>query len=147
MKKLTLTTPLVAVALLTGAGAGIASLASAQSSATPAATVSTTTSTPDMKTRGHAPLGGDGNITSINGTTIVMAEEADEGGASYTVDASNATITKNGTASALSALAVGDKIFVKGTTSGTNVVATSISSGHGSHGGHGLGKGIKTTGQ
>ncbi len=85
----------------------------------------------ESKTRGHAPLGGDGNITTINGTTISMQEEADEGGAVYTVDASNATITKNNTAASLSDLKVGDKIFVKGTTSGTNVTATAISLGFG----------------
>ena len=100
-----------------------------------AATTDTTTTTDstatEPKTRGHAPLGGDGNITAINGTTITMQEEADEGGASYTVDTSQATITNNGATAALSALKVGDKIFVQGTTSGTNVTATSISLGFG----------------
>ena len=99
-----------------------------------ATTDTTTTTNPakaEPKTRGHAPLGGDGNITAINGTTITMAEEADEGGASYTVDASQATVTNNGATADISALKVGDKIFVQGTTSGTNVTATSISLGFG----------------
>jgi hypothetical protein len=82
----------------------------------------------------HAPMGGDGNITAINGTSITMTEETDEGGAIYVIDASNAVITTNGTAATIASLKTGDKIFVKGTVNGTNVVATSVSIGHG--GGH-----------
>jgi hypothetical protein len=93
-------------------------------------TTSTTPATADLRPHGHAPLGGDGNITAINGTTITMQEEADEGGASYTVDASKATVTNNGASATLQDLKIGDKIFVQGTTSGTNVAATSISVGH-----------------
>ena len=94
----------------------------------------TATSQPWQGKHGHAPMGGDGIVASINGTTIVMNEEADEGGASYTVDASNATVTKNGATGQLSDIKVGDKIFVQGTTSGMNVTATMISVGH--PGGH-----------
>ena len=82
----------------------------------------------------HAPLGQDGNVTAINGNTITMQEESDEGGASYTVDAGSATVTKDGAASNLAAIKVGDKIFVKGTVTGGNVTATAIADGHG-HGG------------
>ena len=91
----------------------------------------TTPATTGEKRHGHAPLGGDGNITAINGTTITMQEEADEGGAIYTIDASQATFTNKGAAATIATLKVGDKIFVKGTTSGTNVTATSISLGFG----------------
>jgi hypothetical protein len=88
----------------------------------------------EAKTQGHAPLGGDGVVSSISGTTIVMGEESNEGGASYTIDASKATVTNNGVAANLSDIKVGAKIFVQGTTSGTNVSATSISlSRKGSH--------------
>jgi hypothetical protein len=97
--------------------------------ATTGAATTAKPATPDAKTKGHAPLGGDGAVTAIDGTTITMQEEADEGGAIYTVNAGNATITNNGAAADLSALKVGDKIFVQGTTSGTNVTATSISLG------------------
>ncbi|MDB5195461.1 MAG: hypothetical protein JWO84_645 [Parcubacteria group bacterium] len=66
-----------------------------------------------------------------------MTEESDEGGATYTVDASSATVTKAGASASLASIAVGDKIFVKGTVAGTNVTATSISYGHGGRmGGH-----------
>src|SRR5438105_601420 len=57
------------------------------------ASTGNTAATDQPKTRGHAPLGNDGNVTAISGTTITMQEEADEGGASYTVDASKAAVT------------------------------------------------------
>jgi type V secretory pathway adhesin AidA len=47
----------------------------------------------------------------------------------YTVNASGATVTKNGTASTLSAIAVGDTVIVQGTVSGTTVTATAIRDG------------------
>ena len=81
-------------------------------------------------TQHHAPLGGDGVVSSISGTTIVMGEESDEGGSSYTVDTSKATVTNNGTSASLSDVKVGEKIFVQGSVNGTNVTATSISLGH-----------------
>ncbi len=134
-----------------GLVAGIAGMAGAQSAVTantPASTTvtsSTTVDTPEPgdvadvpgvaeKTHGHAPLGGDGVVSSITGTTIVVGEESDEGGASYTVDASKATFSNNGVAGSISDIKVGEKIFVQGTTNGTNVSATSISVGH--PGGH-----------
>jgi hypothetical protein len=92
----------------------------------------TTTGGADM--HGHAPLGGDGVVASITGTNIVIGEESDEGSASYTVDASKATVTNNGVTGTISDIKVGTKIFVQGTTTGTNVSATSISVG--GHGGH-----------
>ncbi len=82
----------------------------------------------------HASLGNDGVVTGINGTTITIQEEADESGLVYTIDASVATVTKDGSTGKLSDINIGDKIFVKGTVSGTNVTATSIADGR-SHGG------------
>jgi hypothetical protein len=79
---------------------------------------------------GHAPLGGDGIVASITGTTLVIGEESNEGGASYNVDASHATVTNNGVSASISDIKVGDKIFVQGTVTGTNVAATSVSLGH-----------------
>jgi hypothetical protein len=137
---------------LVGMIGGTAFMASAQTSATTTVTPATTSvtsqttvDTPEAgdvadvpgvaeKAHGHAPLGGDGVVASITGTTIVIAEESDEGSASYTIDASKATVTNNGAAATLADVKVGAKIFVQGTTSGTNVVATSISVG--GHGGH-----------
>jgi hypothetical protein len=133
--KAKLITPLLAIAMFAGAGAGVAALASAQTatdttSTSPAAATTNTAGVTQNHPMGHAPLGGDGNVTAINGTIITMQEEADEGGASYTVDTSGATVTKDGATAALSDIQTGDKIFVQGTTSGTNVTATSISLGH-----------------
>jgi hypothetical protein len=65
-----------------------------------------------------------------------MQEEAEEGGASYTIDATSATVTNNGAAATIADIKVGDKIFVQGTTSGNDVTATSISLGHPEKGGH-----------
>jgi hypothetical protein len=136
---------------LVGLMSGVAVMASAQSTTSTATPVSATVKTQTMdtpepgdvadvpgvaesqtsaKTHGHAPLGGDGVVASINGTTIVVGEESDEGGASYTIDASKATVTNNNVAATLADVKVGAKIFVQGTTSGTNVSATSISIGH-----------------
>ncbi len=146
MQKNKLPISLFAVALVAGMGAGLTSLVSAQTTTTPTTTsilpIGTNPGPPtqqgDMKRHGHAPLGNDGIVSSINGTSIVMVEEADEGGASYTIDASRAIITNNTGAGTLSDLKVGEKIFVQGTVNGTNVVATSISLGHpGGHGPHG----------
>jgi hypothetical protein len=121
--------------LIGGIAGTVAMQTHAADAATTAATTTSTTSatttgTTQTRPHGHAPLGGDGNVTAINGTTITMQEEANEGGASYTVDASKATVTNNGAAAALSDIKVGDKIFVQGTTNGTNVTATSLSLGH-----------------
>jgi len=47
----------------------------------------------------------------------------------YTVDATNATVTKNNAASSVASIAVGDTVMVQGTVSGTNVTATTIRDG------------------
>jgi hypothetical protein len=141
--KLTLSIAGGAMALV-GMIGGTALMASAQS--TPAVVTTTTAAasavdTPESATdqadttsgtdtHGHAPLGGDGVVASITGTTIVIGEEANEGNASYTIDASKAIVTNNGVAGTLSDIKVGTKIFVQGVTTGTNVAATSISIGH-----------------
>lgn len=132
--------PIIAgLALMGGVGAGYAGLASAQTTTADALGTTTAVHRGDREGRGagkHAALGNDGVVTSVTGTTIVMNEEADEGGAAYTVDASGATVRKNGATSTVSAITVGDKIFVKGTVTGTSVVATEIRDGRGAKGNH-----------
>lgn len=123
--------------------AGIAGAQVATTSTTPTAAslgsttvVNQTVDTPeagdvaDTKEHGHAPLGGDGIIASINGTNISVSEESDEGGATYTVDVRHATFTNNGAAATIADFKVGQKISVQGSTSGNLVTATSISLGH-----------------
>ncbi|MDB5237913.1 MAG: hypothetical protein JWM46_183 [Candidatus Kaiserbacteria bacterium] len=94
---------------------------------------------------GHRPMGQDGNVTAISGTTITMAEEADEGGTVYTVDAANATFSNNGTAGTIADIKVGDKVFVDGTVTGTNVAASAVNLGH--PGGHGHGPDTQADGE
>ena len=127
---------LAGAAILGGAAAGMTAMASAQTT-TAASAVATPTSQPSgmhAGWMGHAPKGQDGNITAINGTTITLTEEADEGSTVYTVDASGATYSKDGVAATLADLKIGDKIFVDGTVSGTNVTATKVSLGRPNHG-------------
>ncbi len=86
-----------------------------------------------------------GTVASISGSTLTVTsknKEAEDGKpvtATYTVDASKATVTKNGAASTLANIAVGDVVMVEGTVSGTSVTATAIRSGM-MMGGRGMGR-------
>src|SRR6185295_12510119 len=126
-----------ALGLIGGSAATIAMqthAADSTSTTTAAATANPSGNTNPMPNMRHAPLGNDGTITAINGNTISMQEEADEGGAVYSVDATNAGITNNGATATIADLKVGDKIMVEGTVTGTNVVATKIMDGKMGHG-------------
>ncbi|MCX6741268.1 MAG: DUF5666 domain-containing protein [Candidatus Parcubacteria bacterium] len=73
-----------------------------------------------------------GTVASINGTTLTITAKAQPNrgtAATYTVDASKATVTKNSASSSVSNIAVGDTIMVQGTVSSTSVTATSIRDG------------------
>ncbi|MFA6257563.1 MAG: hypothetical protein WC671_00950, partial [Candidatus Paceibacterota bacterium] len=74
-----------------------------------------------------------GTVTAVNGNTITMTvkrgSDANAVTTTYTVDATNAKITKNNIAGTISSILVGDKIIVKGTLTGTNLVATKIRDG------------------
>lgn len=87
----------------------------------------------------HAP-GVFGKVTAVSGSTItiesIMPMRQNTSGSTgtptptiYTVDASGATVTKDGSASSVGAIAVGDTIMVDGTVNGTNVTATQIHDG------------------
>jgi len=69
--------------------------------------------------KGH---GVHGTVTAVDGTTITVTGRD---GASYTVNASSATVQKM-TSGALSDIAVGDTIGVQGSVSGTSVTAERI---------------------
>ncbi len=85
-----------------------------------------------MRTPGVA-----GTVSAISGTTLTVTSKSFGRGqntqnattTTYTVDASNATVMKNGTSSSIGAVSVGDMIFVQGTVSGDSVTATSIRDG------------------
>lgn len=123
--------PVIAVLLLAGgAAAGYASIASAQSS------------TGTANASAFQPHVG-GIITAINGTTLTVTAGPRNDGGTFTINASGASVTKDGTSSALSSLVVGDHIMAEGTISGTNVTATKIVSGQKGFGmvmGMGMGK-------
>lgn len=77
-----------------------------------------------------------GAITSVNGNVVTIT---DKSGVVFTVDATNAKISKGfgefGTTIALADLKVGDEVGVLGTKSGQAVTATAIMDGMGPHGG------------
>ena len=81
-----------------------------------------------------------GTVSTISGDTLTVTSKGRFGPGMatsttpatpivYTVDATNATVMKNGTSSTLSAIATGDTVMVQGTISGTNVTATKINDG------------------
>ncbi|MCE9643937.1 DUF5666 domain-containing protein [Candidatus Parcubacteria bacterium] len=135
--------PLAALLFLGGGAiAGYTSLAGAQT-ATPTAVV-------DSKAAmlGRAPHVG-GTITAISGSTLTVTAKTKTGDTTYTINAANATVTKDGAASTLAGLAVGDKVMALGTVNGSSVAATSIMSGKGfgpgkpgMRGGPGMGHGV-----
>lgn len=73
-----------------------------------------------------------GTVSAISGNTITVTSKfrpkrnSTATTTAYTVDASNATVTKNGSSSSVSNIAVGDIIMVQGTVSGTQVTAKTI---------------------
>jgi hypothetical protein len=82
--------------------------------------------------RGVNGQGISGTVASINGTTLAITSKArmNKGAVTtYTVDASSATVTKNGAASSVSSIATGDTVMVQGTVIGTSVVAKTIRDG------------------
>ncbi len=90
-----------------------------------------------------------GTVTAVNGDTITLTSKRSPGmmgrnrnasttvatrpaaspAVIYSVDATNATVVKNNVTSTVSAISVGDNLFVQGTVTGTNVVATNIRDG------------------
>jgi hypothetical protein len=77
-----------------------------------------------------------GTVSSVNDNTLTVTSKTGFGAkgqngttTTYTVDASNATITKSGATSTVSNIVAGDTVMVKGTVNGTNIVATSIFDG------------------
>jgi hypothetical protein len=89
------------------------------------------------------PPGIFGTVTAVNGDTLTVNAMNFRGPhpmnatssapiattTTYTVDATNATVTKNGATSTVSAISVNDKVLVRGTVSGTNITATAINDG------------------
>lgn len=75
-----------------------------------------------------------GTVSAINGTNITVTSKGfgtSSVSKTYSVDASNATVSDKGVASTLSAIIVGSSISVQGTVNGTSVIATKIDIGMG----------------
>jgi|GEM_PF-340730 hypothetical protein len=89
---------------------------------------------PSMMNR--AGRGVSGTVTAVSGNTITITTNKGIGmgggaAATFTVDATKATITKNGVAGNIASIVVGDKVMIQGTITGTNIVATMIRDGKG----------------
>jgi hypothetical protein len=74
-----------------------------------------------------------GTVSAISGDSITLTGRAGFGtstpSVTYTVDATNAKVTKANATSSVSSIAVGDTLVVQGTVTGTSVVATNIRDG------------------
>ena len=79
-----------------------------------------------------------GKVTTVSGNTLTVTSQPWHRGPKgstttqvtvYTVDASGATVTKDGKLSSVSGVSVGDFVVVRGSVSGTTVTATSIRDG------------------
>jgi Domain of unknown function (DUF5666) len=109
----------------------------------------TTTTVPPQGGQGaghmmmHRAPGVFGTVAAINGTTLTVTSKAwakpgstatpatPAAGTTYTVTTSGATVTKNGAASTLGSVAVGDTVMIQGTVDGSSVTATKINDGMG----------------
>lgn len=97
--------------------------------------------TPAPQSWGDRAPGVFGTVSAISGNTITLNSKGfgpNAAATTYTVDATNATVTKNGASSSVSNIAVGDTIMVVGSVSGTNVTATKINDGLMGRGGMGM---------
>jgi Domain of unknown function (DUF5666) len=74
-----------------------------------------------MSSDGNPVIGG--TVSAIKGSSLTITNRS---GVTYTIDATNAKIEKDNSTSSISAIAVGDRVMVQGTTTGTSVVASSI---------------------
>jgi hypothetical protein len=64
-----------------------------------------------------------GTVSSISGATFSITNKSN---ATYSIDASHATVVKAGATSSVSNIATGDAVLVQGTINGTAVTATSV---------------------
>lgn len=64
-----------------------------------------------------------GTISTITGSTITITNKSN---VAYTVDATNAKISKGNASSSISNLTVGDSVLVQGTVNGNSITATTV---------------------
>jgi hypothetical protein len=74
-----------------------------------------------------------GTVSSVSGNTLMVAQKlrpnATTTPVTYTVDATNAQVYKNGATSTIASVVAGDTVIIQGTVAGTAVVATVIRDG------------------
>ncbi len=80
------------------------------------------TSAPIITGNGQPVIGG--TVSAVSGNTITITTA--QGGLTYNVDATSATVQKAGAALSISSISLGDKLVVQGTVNGTSVTATSV---------------------
>ncbi len=64
-----------------------------------------------------------GAVTAVNGNILTVTNKSN---VTYSIDATNASVTKSGASSTLSSIVTGDNIIAQGTVNGTSVTASSI---------------------
>jgi hypothetical protein len=112
------------------------------------ADTSSTTSAQTTHIKGVRPAAF-GTVSAVSGNIITLTSKMKNATTTYSVDATNAIITKgigkSTTTITASGITVGDRLVVQGTVSGTSITATSIRDGlaHGRMGKGRLMKGIK----
>lgn len=88
--------------------------------------------------RGSQGRGVFGTVSSVSGNTLTVNVAARKGfgtstavtaAATYTVDASSATVYKNNATSSISSIVSGDSVMIQGTISGTSITAKVIRDG------------------
>ncbi len=109
-----------------------------------------------MMGRGTMRPGVIGTVSAVSGNTITVSGRTGFGTSTpvttFTIDASKATVMKNNATGSIANIAIGDTLYVQGTVSGSNVIATMIRDGvmmRGQRptGGDNGGKGESSTGQ
>ena len=75
-----------------------------------------------------------GSVTAVSGNTVTVSGKQGVGAknaatATFSVDATNAKITKNNVAGTIASILVGDEVMIQGKVTGTNVAAKMIRDG------------------
>jgi hypothetical protein len=79
-------------------------------------------STPLIQGNGQPVIGG--TVSAISGNTLTVTTA--QGGVTYSVNVSSAVIKKGNATSSVSSIAIGDKVIVQGSVSGSSVTASSV---------------------
>jgi hypothetical protein len=84
----------------------------------------TGSATAGLNSNGQPIIGG--TVTAVSGDTVTITGKDNQ---TYTIDATNATVTKAGASSSVSSIAVGDQVLAQGTINGNSVTAVNVVDG------------------